>query len=115
MILESYTITNMAHGAPLAIGEGRNSGCRTISAASGISSSYHISKFFGIADAHLRQRTPAETESLIEAFLHRPSRRTCKAGARKILERKTSQDPNKNPGPPSRDWRSDPEGAEGGG
>ena len=36
-LIEAYTITNMAHGAPLAIGDGR--GCvrcsRTVSAASG--------------------------------------------------------------------------------
>jgi feruloyl esterase len=64
-ILESYTITNMAHGTPLAIGEAEGA-CGVAGPfllPVGISSSYHISKFFGLADAHLRQRTPAETES----------------------------------------------------
>jgi poly(hydroxyalkanoate) depolymerase family esterase len=66
-ILESYTITNMAHGTPLAIGgvEGACGAAGPFLLPVGISSSYHISKFFGIANAHLRQRTPAETESLM--------------------------------------------------
>jgi poly(hydroxyalkanoate) depolymerase family esterase len=66
-ILESYTITNMAHGTPLAIGEfeGACGAAGPFLLPVGISSSYHISKFFGIADAHYRQRTPADAESLI--------------------------------------------------
>ena len=59
-ILESYTITNMAHGTPLATGEVEGS-CGVAGPfllPVGISSSYHISKFFGIADAHLLRHTP---------------------------------------------------------
>ena len=50
-ILESYTITNMAHGTPLAIGEveGACGVAGPFLLPVGISSSYHISKFFGIA------------------------------------------------------------------
>ncbi len=51
-MIESYTIPNMAHGTPLEVGED----CDQCGAAGaflldvGISSSYHIAKFWGIAD-----------------------------------------------------------------
>ena len=52
-LIESYTIANMAHGAPLAVGEAEGAcgapGPFLLSV--GISSSYHIAKFFGIAVA----------------------------------------------------------------
>ena len=57
-IIEAYSITNMAHGTPLAIGEGEGA-CGAPGAfllPVGISSSYHIAKFFGIVVA----RAPAE-------------------------------------------------------
>jgi poly(hydroxyalkanoate) depolymerase family esterase len=57
-LLEAYTITNMAHGTPLAIGEAEGA-CGApgpFLLPVGISSSYHIAKFFGIAVA----RVPAE-------------------------------------------------------
>jgi len=75
-ILESYTITNMAHGTPLAIGEveGACGVAGPFLLPVGISSSYHISKFFRIADAHLRQRTHAETESLTMRLSPAPTR-----------------------------------------
>src|SRR6478735_3142239 len=50
-LIEAYTITNMAHGTPLAIGEAEGA-CGTrepLLLPVGISSSYHIAKFFGIA------------------------------------------------------------------
>jgi len=50
-LIEAYTITNMAHGAPLATGE-TNGACGApgpFLLPVGISSSYHIAKFFGIA------------------------------------------------------------------
>ena len=49
-VIESYTITGMAHGTPLAVGDGETS----VGAAgpflleAGISSSYHIAKFWGL-------------------------------------------------------------------
>ena len=75
-ILKSYTITNMAHGTPLAIGEveGACGVAGPFLLPVGISSSYHISKFFGIANAHLRQRTPEETESLMMRLSPAPTR-----------------------------------------
>ncbi len=91
-ILESYTITNMAHGTPLAIGEveGACGAAGPFLLPVGISSSYHISKFFGIADAHLRQRTPAETESLMMRLSPAPTRHEERVGPvleGEILER----------------------------
>jgi poly(3-hydroxybutyrate) depolymerase len=52
-IIEAYTITNMAHGTPLAIGEteGACGAPGPFLLPVGISSSYHIAKFFGIAVA----------------------------------------------------------------
>ncbi len=50
-LIEAYSITNMAHGTPLAIGEVEGA-CGTpgpFLLPVGISSSYHIAKFFGIA------------------------------------------------------------------
>lgn len=50
-LIEAYTITNMAHGAPLATGE-TDGACGVpgpFLLPVGISSSYHIAKFFGIA------------------------------------------------------------------
>ena len=66
-ILECYTITNMAHGTPLATGEAEGA-CGMAGPfllPVGISSSYHISKFFGVADVPLRQRTAPEANSLV--------------------------------------------------
>jgi feruloyl esterase len=52
-LIEAYTIANMAHGTPLATGEGEKV-CGVpgpFLLPVGISSSYHIAKFFGIASA----------------------------------------------------------------
>jgi feruloyl esterase len=52
-LIEAYTIPNMAHGTPLAIGEAEGA-CGVpgpFLLPVGISSSYHIAKFFGIAVA----------------------------------------------------------------
>ena len=63
-LIESYTIANMAHGTPLAVGEAEGAcgapGPFLLSV--GISSSYHIAKFFGIAVARpqAERDTPAE-------------------------------------------------------
>ncbi len=51
--IESYTITSMAHGTPLATGDGDEhagaAGAFLLDV--GISSSYHIAKFFGLTHA----------------------------------------------------------------
>ncbi len=63
-LIEAYTISNMAHGTPLAIGEAEGA-CGApgpFLLPVGISSSYHIAKFFGIAVA----RAPAERNASVE-------------------------------------------------
>jgi len=66
-LIEAYTITNMAHGTPLAIGEAEGA-CGApgpFLLPVGISSSYHIAKFFGIAvarasiDRNIMELSPA--------------------------------------------------------
>ena len=59
-VIESYTITDMAHGTPLTHSEGGVAGPYMIEA--GISSSAHIAEFFGLTDT--LRRTPAETIEL---------------------------------------------------
>jgi poly(hydroxyalkanoate) depolymerase family esterase len=63
-LIEAYTINNMAHGTPLAIGqaEGACGAPGPFLLSVGISSSYHIAKFFGIAVA----RAPAEETNVVK-------------------------------------------------
>jgi feruloyl esterase len=66
-LIESYTITNMAHGTPLATGMGDNE-CGVAGPfllEVGISSSYHIAKFFGLTAAGARHVAP--TQSMMAA------------------------------------------------
>jgi len=62
-LIESYTIPQMAHGTPLATGEAGDQ-CGAVGPyllEVGISSSYHIAKFFGLtSDAHTRVPTKRE-------------------------------------------------------
>jgi hypothetical protein len=63
-LIEKYTITNMAHGTPLGIGEAEGA-CGApgpFLLPVGISSSYHIAKFFGIAGAHVQAEGNASPE-----------------------------------------------------
>jgi poly(hydroxyalkanoate) depolymerase family esterase len=60
-VIESYMITDMAHGTPLSRSEGGVAGPYMIEA--GISSSDHIAKFFGLTDATFK--APAETTKLL--------------------------------------------------
>jgi poly(hydroxyalkanoate) depolymerase family esterase len=63
-LIESHTITNMAHGTPLATGEGddRCGVAGPFLLDVGISSSYHIAKFFGLASTDLRAGAPTKSE-----------------------------------------------------
>ncbi|SDT32486.1 extracellular catalytic domain type 1 short-chain-length polyhydroxyalkanoate depolymerase [Bradyrhizobium canariense] len=63
-IVESYTITNMAHGTPLGIaGNDERYGVEgAFLIEAGISSSYHIANFFGLTE-RVRQPKAAATES----------------------------------------------------
>jgi feruloyl esterase len=65
-LIESYTITNMAHGTPLATGDGEGScgAAGPFLLQVGISSSYHIAKFFKLAGADLRQVASAESKPI---------------------------------------------------
>jgi feruloyl esterase len=59
-LIESYTITNMGHGTPLATG-GADNQCGAVGPfllEVGISSSYHIAKFFGLTVASPRVASP---------------------------------------------------------
>jgi feruloyl esterase len=65
--IESYTITNMAHGTPLATGEADHEcgAAGPFLLEVGISSSYHIAKFFGIT-AGVR-RESAQSSAMVPA------------------------------------------------
>ena len=68
-LIESYTITNMAHGTPLATG-GADHECGAAGPfllEVGISSSYHIAKFFGLTVAGPRHITPTQSEITVAA------------------------------------------------
>jgi feruloyl esterase len=69
-VVESYTINNMSHGTPLGIGENDEQfgmeGAFLLEV--GISSSYHIAKFFGLTE---RIHKPKEAEAFV---VDRPSR-----------------------------------------
>jgi poly(hydroxyalkanoate) depolymerase family esterase len=62
-IVESYTITNMAHGTPLGIADNdeRYGAQGAFLIEAGISSSYHIANFFGLTE-WIRQPKPAADE-----------------------------------------------------
>jgi hypothetical protein len=66
-IVESYTITDMAHGTPLGVGDNDErygtQGAFLIEA--GISSSYHIANFFGLTE-WIRQPEAAPAEAVKE-------------------------------------------------
>jgi poly(3-hydroxybutyrate) depolymerase len=63
-LIESYTITNMAHGTPLATGEADDEcgAAGPFLLEVGISSSYHIAKFFGLTTAGLRPVASTKSE-----------------------------------------------------
>jgi len=66
-LVEAYAITDMAHGTPLAVGEveGACGAPGPFLLSVGISSSYHIAKFFGIAGA----RAHADKKAFLEKDL----------------------------------------------
>lgn len=80
-VIESFTVTHMAHGTPLATGaaEGECGAAGPFLLDVGISSSYHIAKFFGLAQpldvsavdtltrvqrSRVQRLTPAESRAL---------------------------------------------------
>src|SRR5262245_9454921 len=80
-VVESYTITDMAHGTPLATGKAEGIEAEGIGAAgpflleAGISSSYHIARFFGLTAGGVRYaaRAKRETPSLAPARIDEPA------------------------------------------
>jgi feruloyl esterase len=69
-VVESYTIAEMAHGTPLGIGENdeRFGAQGAFLLEVGISSSYHIAKFFGLTGRiHLSKQTDKTTAHAPEA------------------------------------------------
>ena len=64
-MVESFTITNMAHGTPigLATNDKRYGKRGPFLLEAGISSSYHIAKFFGVTDWIRQPKTAAESPS----------------------------------------------------
>jgi hypothetical protein len=68
-IIESYTITNMAHGTPLGIADNEErygaQGAFLIEA--GISSSYHIANFFGLTERTAASQEVANSQEVAKA------------------------------------------------
>ena len=64
--MESYTITDMAHGTPLGIADNdeRYGAQGAFMIDAGISSSYHIASFFGLTD---RVHQPSEASQPVVA------------------------------------------------
>jgi feruloyl esterase len=62
-VIESFTITSMAHGTPLATGDGDNAygAAGPFLLEVGISSTYHIAKFWGLTDGAVRA-APVEVD-----------------------------------------------------
>src|SRR6478752_6940593 len=65
-LIESYTITHMAHGTPLATGKADDEcgAAGPFLLEVGISSSYHIAKFFGLTNANPRHVAPTKSENV---------------------------------------------------
>jgi poly(hydroxyalkanoate) depolymerase family esterase len=106
-VVESYTITNMAHGTPLGIADNDErygeQGAFMIEA--GISSSYHIAKFFGLT-GQAREPVVAVTPAPKEAAKTLPiaaaaSARPPEPAAKPWLRPKPAE-PGKIPRPPRR-------------
>jgi poly(hydroxyalkanoate) depolymerase family esterase len=76
-LIESFTITNMAHGTPLATGKADNEcgAAGPFLLEVGISSSYHIAKFFGLTAAGSRPvaSTRSEMTAAPQPRTRRPS------------------------------------------
>jgi poly(hydroxyalkanoate) depolymerase family esterase len=65
-VIESYTITNMSHGTPLGVAanDERYGAEGAFLIEAGISSSYHIAKFFGLTERHRQPK--AEPKPVVE-------------------------------------------------
>jgi poly(hydroxyalkanoate) depolymerase family esterase len=88
-VVESYTITDMAHGTPLGIADNdeRYGAGGAFLIEAGISSSYHIANFFGLTE---RLRSSKET-------VKEPVKETAKKAARKVSAEALKQPAKKIP------------------
>ena len=78
-LIEFYTITDMAHGTPLATGRA-DTECGAAGPfllEVGISSSYHIARFFGLTTAGLRPAASPERQIVTAAPETAPRQRLC--------------------------------------
>jgi poly(3-hydroxybutyrate) depolymerase len=72
-LIESYTITHMAHGTPLAAGDADDEcgAAGPLLLEVGISSSYHIARFFGLTIAGLRHVASTKSATAMIAPVQR--------------------------------------------
>ena len=79
-IVESYTITNMAHGTPLGIAENEQRYGTTgpFMLEAGISSSYHIAKFFGLTERVAEAKAEPEIKAEPQKVDPKPERKVAK-------------------------------------
>lgn len=104
-VVESYAITNMAHGTPLGLADNAEhygeEGAFLIEA--GISSSYHIAKFFGLtANVHQPAQTSAQNSRQVATLPPSDTRPSRPPDIATVLEplkinRKTNPDDQKRP------------------
>jgi hypothetical protein len=94
-LIESYTITNMAHGTPLATGAADDmcGAAGPFLLEVGISSSYHIARFFGLTHAASRPVASRKDDAAATDAWQRHQRTPAFAQAleRKALERKAPE------------------------
>ncbi len=91
-LVESYTITHMAHGTPLATGEAdfECGAAGPFLLEVGISSSFHIAKFFGLTAAGARSVSPGDPDFKAAALLS--FGKIAKPGQAQILHREAVED-----------------------
>jgi len=87
-LIESYTITNMAHGTPLATGAADEEcgAAGPFLLEVGISSSYHIAKFFGLTVAGPRHVASTRGEITVSARQPRVTRPTAELPHSDVLD-----------------------------
>jgi poly(hydroxyalkanoate) depolymerase family esterase len=105
-VIESYTITDMAHGTPLGIGDNDEhygaQGAFLIEA--GISSSYHIANFFGLTEwIHQPQEKPQEKPQVNLKTTSNGVARQAAPGIAAVLSPLATL--NRHPEPPARPGR----------
>lgn len=86
-IVESYTITDMAHGTPLGTADNdeRYGAQGAFLIEAGISSSYHIANFFGLTEwIHRPKEVESQPEAQVEKQAARPAARVAKGPGKRI-------------------------------